>query len=308
MNHQIAIIGAGVSGLTVGVVLAEQGYQTQLFAAEPPNETASSVAAAMWFPYDAEPVEKVIPWALASYEIFRELSRDPDTGVSMIELRQFSRTNELKIPPWAETFHARSNTSREFVMTVPLSDSLIYLDYLRNRLISAGGKLTVGVRFEKPEDVGAAFGVVINCAGLGAQNLVGDPDLEPHRGQVVLVEKLSQSGAVVCDGPPLMYVIPRTHDCVFGGTNETSDDRQTDPVVTATIMAECTAELGIAPPRILATRVGLRPYRKSGVRVEASQMEDGRAIIHNYGHGGAGFTLSWGCARSVLDLVKACAS
>ena len=308
MDHRIAIIGAGVSGLTVGVVLAEQGYETHLFAAEPPNETTSSVAAAMWFPYDAEPAERVIPWALESYEVFRELRRDPSTGVSMIELRQFSRTDELKIPDWAENFEARSNTSREFAMKVPLSDSSIYLNYLQKRLLAAGGNLTAGIRFERPEEIDPTFGVVINCAGMGARTLTQDPDLEPHRGQVVLVEKLELPGAVVCDDPPLMYAIPRAHDCVFGGTNEISDSLIPDPAVSDAIISECTSVLKVAPPRIIATRVGLRPYRKSGVRVEAGRMTDGRSIIHKYGHGGAGFTLSWGCARSVLDLVKACAS
>src|SRR3954471_15673983 len=129
--HRIAIIGAGVSGLTTGIILAEQGYETQIFAAEPPAETTSAVAAAMWFPYDAEPADKVIPWALESCDIFRTLSRDPATGVSMIELRQFRRTEELKIPPWAESVDARSITTTAFVMTVPLSDSSIYLGYLQ---------------------------------------------------------------------------------------------------------------------------------------------------------------------------------
>ena len=304
MDHRIAIIGAGVSGLTCGVVLAEQGYETHLFAADPPDQTTSAVAAAMWFPYDAEPADRVIPWALESYEVFRTLSADPATGVSMIELRQFCRSGELPIPSWSEAFNARSNTSSEFVMTVPLSDSSIYLDYLRQRLLAAGGKLTTGVRFEKPQEVDPSFDVVINCAGIGARTLVSDPDLAPHRGQVVLVEKLNLPAAVVCDDPPLMYAIPRTNDCVFGGTNEISDDLLPDSATTAAIVSECSAVLKIAPPRIIATRVGLRPYRKSGVRVEAARMEDGRAIIHNYGHGGAGFTLSWGCARSVLELVR----
>src|SRR3954453_10758697 len=123
MDHRIAIIGAGVSGLTCGVVLAERGYQPHLFAAEPPDQTTSAVAAAMWFPYDAEPADRVIPWALESYKVFRTLSHDPATAVSMIELRQFCRTAELPIPPWANAFNARSNTRSEFVMTVPLSDS-----------------------------------------------------------------------------------------------------------------------------------------------------------------------------------------
>ena len=305
MDHRIAIIGAGVSGLTSGVVLAEHGYQAHLFAAEPPAQTTSAVAAAMWFPYDAEPADRVIPWALETYEVFRGLSRDPATGVSMIELRQFSRGAELPIPPWAEAFNPRSRAGTEFVMTVPLSDSSVYLDYLHQRLIAAGGTLTTGVRFAKPEDLDPSFGVIINCAGIGARTLVRDPDLEPHRGQVVLVEKLALPGAVVSDDPPLMYAIPRANDCVFGGTNEISDDLVADPATTAAIMSECCAVLKVAPPRIIATRVGLRPYRKSGVRVEPDRTADGRALIHNYGHGGAGFTLSWGCARSVLDLVRA---
>ena len=302
MNHRIAIIGAGVSGLTTGVVLAEHGFEVHLFAAEPPDQTTSAVAAAMWFPYDAEPAARVIPWALETYEVFQILSRDPATGVSMIELRQFCRSGDLPIPSWSKAFHARSITNSEFVMTVPLSDSSIYLDYLRRRLIAAGAKLTTGVRFERPENVDASFEVAINCAGIGARTLVHDPDLEPHRGQVVLVEKLRLSGAVVCDDPPLMYAIPRTNDCVFGGTNEISDDLVPETATTAAIVWECSAVLQIPAPRIIATRVGLRPYRKSGVRVEAGRMEDSRPIVHNYGHGGAGFTLSWGCAQSVLEL------
>jgi D-amino-acid oxidase len=308
MNHPIAIIGAGVSGLTSGVILAENGFEVRLFSADLLSETTSAVAAAMWFPYDAEPAEKVVPWALASYDVFRALSHDPATGVSLIELRQFRRNENLQIPAWAEAFSARSTRSNEFVMTVPLSDSSIYLEYLRTRLLAAGGRLTTGIRFEKAEEIDPAFGVVINCAGIGARTLVSDPDLEPHRGQVVLVEKLDLPGAVVCDDPPLMYVIPRTNDCVFGGTNEISDNLVPDRDVTAAIMSECSAVLNIAPPRIIGTRVGLRPYRKSGVRVEAGRLADGRAMIHNYGHGGAGFTVSWGCARTVLKLVRACAS
>jgi D-amino-acid oxidase len=226
----------------------------------------------------------------------------------MIELRQFRRNEELPIPAWAGTFYARSTKNTEFVMTVPLSDSSIYLDYLRTRLLDAGGQLTTGVRFAKPEEVDPAFDVVINCAGIGARTLVSDSDLDPHRGQVVLVQKLDLPGAVVCDDPPLMYAIPRTNDCVLGGTNEISDDLAPNPDVTAAIISECSAVLKIEPPRIIATRVGLRPYRKSGVRLEAGRLADGRPIIHNYGHGGAGFTLSWGCARTALELVRACAS
>ena len=59
-----------------------------------------------------------------------------------------------------------------------------------------------------------------------------------------------------------------------------------------------TAEIDAAEP----VRVGLRPYRSPGVRLEA---EAGTRIVHNYGHGGSGVTFSWGCAREVVEHVEA---
>src|SRR5437660_12203787 len=101
MKHQVAIVGSGVSGLTCGLVFAEHGYRTAIFAKEVGQQTTSGAAAAVWFPYDAEPAQKVIPWALQTFDVLAKLSRFPATGVSMIELRQFSRTQETQIPDWA---------------------------------------------------------------------------------------------------------------------------------------------------------------------------------------------------------------
>ena len=101
MNRTVAIIGAGVSGLTCGVVFAERGYRTAIFAEETGQQTTSGAAAALWFPYDAEPAEKVIPWALQTFDVLVDLTRVPASGVSIIELRQFSRTREIQVPDWA---------------------------------------------------------------------------------------------------------------------------------------------------------------------------------------------------------------
>jgi D-amino-acid oxidase len=159
------------------------------------------------------------------------------------------------------------------------------------------------VRFEKLEDVSREFDFVINCAGIGARELVQDVDLEPHRGQVAIVPKIDNlTCAIVSDDAPLIYAIPRTNDCVFGGTNEISDNLEVNPAATSKIVAQCSRVLDIQNPKILTERVGLRPFRRSGVRLERDKLHDGRTVIHNYGHGGAGFTLSWGCAEDVLDL------
>ena len=323
MNRQVAIIGAGVSGLTCGVLLAERKYRTTILAKEIGQQTTSGAAAALWFPYDAEPAEKVIPWALDTYKTLVDLTRDDYPGVSIIELRQFLRTGEVQIPDWAIPLGARSLSSSVmssevetpltvnssgfksgYAITVPLMDTTIYLDYLADRFVAAGGSIVANVHFEKLEDVDRKFDLVINCAGIGARELVHDLDLEPHRGQVAIVPRIEAlSCAVVCDDAPLMYAIPRRNDCVFGGTNDLSSDLAADPTTTDRILSECSRMLKIEKPNVLVERVGLRPFRKSGVRLQRDRLRDGRTVIHNYGHGGSGFTLSWGCACEVVDFL-----
>ena len=293
MAERIAIIGAGVSGLTCGVVFAEHGYRTAIFAKDIGQQTTSSAAAAVWFPYHVEPAERVIPLALETYQVLLDLARFPESGVSIIESRQFLRTGEIEIPDWAiplgasvipsevengaageaATWTGRPEAERTgseriksrcagikgfstgsfdssrvrgsaqddhcfasgFSLRVPLMDTTIYLDYLAARFRKAGGEIHANVRFEKLEDVDTTFDLVINCAGIGARELVRDADLEPHRGQVAIVPKIEGlSCAIVCDDAPLMYAIPRANDCVFGGTNDLSDNLAADPATTST--------------------------------------------------------------------------
>ena len=101
MAERIAIIGAGVSGLTCGVVFAEHGYRTAISAENIGQQTTSSVAAAVWFPYHVEPAERVIPLALETYQVLLDLARNPASGISIIESRQFLRTDKIEIPDWA---------------------------------------------------------------------------------------------------------------------------------------------------------------------------------------------------------------
>src|SRR6266699_4807834 len=271
MEHGVAIVGAGVSGLTCGVLLAE------LICHRVDSPRRAKIS---------------------------------HSGVSMIELRQFSRTGEIQIPDWAIPLGASviptvTTFKSGFRLNVPLMDTAIYLDYLANQFIEAGGEINTDVYLEKLEAVSPAFNLVINSAGIAARELVQDIDLEPHRGQIAIVPKIDNlSCAIVCDDPPLMYAIPRAHDCVFGGTNEISDNLDADPTTKAHILDECSRALKIENPLALAERVGLRPFRKSGVRLERDRLRDGRTVIHNYGHGGSGFTLSWGCAESVVRLVR----
>ena len=108
MQNRAAIIGGGVSGLTCGVLFGERGWNTTIFADQTGQKTTSAAAAAIWFPYDAEPAEKVVPWALTTFKILNELARNRGTGVSM--LAPFDREsfmcwrNAVQITPAAASY------------------------------------------------------------------------------------------------------------------------------------------------------------------------------------------------------------
>jgi D-amino-acid oxidase len=75
-----------------------------------------------------------------------------------------------------------------------------------------------------------------------------------------------------------------------------------NPQTAQEILEKCRLlEPALSQAAILGHAVGLRPGRRE-VRLELEWLAGGRAVIHNYGHGGAGFTLSWGCAREVVEL------
>nr|MBO2501390.1 FAD-dependent oxidoreductase [Thermoanaerobacterales bacterium] len=147
--------------------------------------------------------------------------------------------------------------------------------------------------------------LVVDCAGLGARDLVPDPAVVPVRGQVVVCEQVGLEEWLVdeSDERELTYVVPRLDDVVVGGTAEEGvDDRRVDPATVERILARATALVPrLAAARVLRHRVGLRPARPT-VRLEAED-RGGRTVVHCYGHGGAGVTLSWGCAVEVADLV-----
>ena len=178
--------------------------------------------------------------------------------------------------------------------TAPVVDMPVYLSWLRARLTGLGGTLTrisLGA-LPQTEDV------VVNCAGLGSRRLAGDLDVQPVRGQVVIVEGLELDRWWLDSAGPT-YVVPRSDTVVVGGTVEEGDWSRTPSSETAdSILARATRLVPeLAGARVVAHRVGLRPARPE-VRVEAVER-----VVHCYGQGGAGVTVSWGCADEVAALV-----
>ena len=146
----------------------------------------------------------------------------------------------------------------------------------------------------------------MDCTGLGAAGLTGDDELVPVRGQVVLVGQVGVEQWLLAQSDPqaLTYVVPRERTVVLGGTAHVGvTDLEPDAATAAAVVERCVAlvpALRAAP--VLGHRVGLRTTRSS-VRLEAGALADGRPVVHDYGHGGAGVTLSYGCAADVVRLV-----
>lgn len=298
------VVGAGVTGLTCAVRLAEDGHRVDVLARDLPLETTSVVAAALWYPYKALPQERVTVWAGSAYDDFAALATQEATGVRMMSGTEVLHRRTVD-PWWAgavpdlEHVAPPPGYADAWSFTAPVIDMPVYLDWLRSRLVELGGTLTRMSLLALPQPSGSTDDVVVNCAGLGSRLLAQDADVRPVRGQVVLMDGVTlDRWWLDADGPT--YVVPRARQIVVGGTDQADDWSRTASPETATeILRRATLLVPeLTEATVVGHRVGLRPVR-SGVRLEA----EGR-VIHCYGQGGAGVTLSWGCADEVAQLVE----
>ena len=315
---KVLVVGCGISGLTCGVRLLEEGLDTTISARELPPHTTSDAAAAVWFPYSARSVN-LARWAQISYARFSELAGVAGAGVSFTRLailfkshEREAKLNELKSTEVEFEQASADAVPREYEgayeLKVPLVEPQLYLPFLMNRVRELGGRIERGEVRDLSE--AGPHDVVVNCTGVWAGELAGDSGVYPRRGQIVRVEKLpGVERCMVDDNPPrkLTYIFPRSSDCILGGTDDKDDwNLNVDEKQARKILDRCARLSGGARgAAVLEHMVGLRPCRDEGVRLDAERVS-GRLIIHNYGHGGSGFTISWGCADEVLsELAKA---
>jgi D-amino-acid oxidase len=304
---RIVVLGAGIIGLTSAVRLAEAGFDVAVLARDFPLETTSAVAAALWYPYRADPPELVSAWARTTFDTYVTEMSDPKLGISLVdglELRAIPGdpwfvdalpetagfTHFADVPPgYADAWQLR----------LPVVDPRTYLPRLVDRFVALGGTLSRIAVSALPDD-----SLVVDCAGLAARSVAGDESVTPVRGQVVRVAPANGVDAWLLDQTDEerpIYVVPRATDVLVGGSATVGAyDRAPDPDLTAAILERATRLVpSLADASVLGVAVGLRPSRPT-VRLEAEPRAGGGTVIHNYGHGGAGWTLAWGCADDVV--------
>jgi D-amino-acid oxidase len=302
----ISIIGGGVAGLTSALLLQEVGHDVQVYAERPGLECVSGVAAALWHPFRSDPPALVSRWAARTRVHYKRLaSQDFSAGVDLITLYELHDDEER--PWWAADTPDLEPVREGFPggpagmawrVTAPRAESPVFMRWLEARL----RRPIVRQSFRRLDDVPGDL--VVNCAGLGALGLTNDPELRPIFGHVVVCEpgEIDLRVSVSHDRghADVFYVIPRRSEVVIGGVSEPCEPGRplvADPAVRERILDKARAR-GFRPGRVLREAVGLRPYR-TRVRVE----REGR-VIHNYGHGGSGYTLCWGCAEDVVRLAS----
>jgi len=307
----VTVVGAGVIGLTTAVRLAEAGREVTVVARERPLDTTSAVAAAMWFPYHVLPYDRVLAWSRRSYATFSALAeREPEAGVRLRWGTELLRHVPAEVwwaeavPDLALTRDVPPGYEAGWRFAAPVIEMPRYLPWLAARAAAAGATLAdTPVEVADLVELGP---VVVDCAGLGARTLVPDATVIPVRGQVIVVAQVGVDEWVTedLDDGALTYVIPRQDDVVVGGTaEEGSWDLTPDPATAEAILARATALVpALAGAPVLAHKVGLRPARPA-VRLEVEQ-RGAQTIVHNYGHGGAGVTLSWPCADEVAAFLQ----
>jgi D-amino-acid oxidase len=305
------VVGGGVIGLSCALELARAGHRVQVLTADPVERTTSAVAAALWFPYRAAPVDAVLRWGAVSLGVFTELAADPGTGVVLRPGTVVHRTPEPDLW-WSPGIPGlRAATADELPpgapggtrCTLPVVEMGRYLPWLLAACRSAG--VDVGTaRVERLDDVPGD--VVVVAAGLASGALLGDDTGVPVQGQVVRLADPGLDGWLLDEENPagLTYVVPRGTDVVVGGTAvEGASGTDPDAAVEAAVLDRACALLpALRDAPVLSRAVGLRPGRPT-VRLDRTVV-DGRPVVACYGHGGAGVTLSWGCAADVATLLK----
>ncbi|MEU5211040.1 FAD-dependent oxidoreductase [Streptomyces sp. NPDC020742] len=319
----IWVIGGGVIGLTSAVALAEDGHRVRVVSRDAAGATTSAVAGGLCWPYRILPYERAVQWSVRSFQVLADLAERPaETGARMVPgTMAHTGAGDLDaadngLASWyaavpglrrAGADELPAGCAAGWRARTPLVDMPAHLRYLERRLAAAGGSVQRGEvtspeQFDRPEDI------VVNCSALGARKLVPDPAVHPVQGQLVVVENPGIEEWFVAADPgsaDTTYLLPQPYGLVLGGTaRENAWSREPNPAVAEAIVARCARHFPeLARARVLAHKVGLRPARPA-VRLGRERRPGGARWVHNYGHGGAGVTVAWGCADEVVRTVR----
>lgn len=322
----ITVLGGGVIGLMSALRLKEEYREmdVELVAENIAINTTSAGSGGLWKPFalSGTSPELVNRWGKETLDHYMALylsDQASRSGVLLTSAYELFVEENVSIPEWSTVVPGfRRLTPEEILFYDPtgrhhdgymyetiVTDAALYMRWIIEKLEKLGVNLVENRRIESIDEFDHSQ-LVVNCTGLGSRELVGDHSMYGIRGHVLRVRAPWVRHHVEShsyDATKPAYIIPNSELVVLGGTKQpgNEDTTYTEEDVEE-IMTRCQQIVpSLKSAEIVESWVGLRPGRE-GVRVEVETMTDGRSVIHNYGHGGSGLTIGWGCCGDVVQL------
>ncbi len=285
MSRRVIVVGAGVVGLTCAVRLAEStDLLVDVLARDLPGENASALGPVPWLPPPARLGPEAAAWARLTRERLGELAEgtaSPETGVVLLPGRLVGD---------GSPDGGRGDVQR---VTAPVIFPVAYLRYLVRRLLAAGGTLTRMSLPTLPQR-----GLVLNCSGLAARALAEDLQVLPWRWQYL---RVTDPGLGEWTAGAGVSIVPDRGLLAIAADDEPGTD-EPHPDGRSLLARAVRLEPRLAGVEVSAHRAALRAHRP-GVQLSVRH-EPERTVLHCYGHGSAGPSLSWGCAEEVVRRVS----
>ncbi|XP_038032597.2 D-aspartate oxidase [Anas platyrhynchos] len=324
---KVAVVGAGLVGLSTALCISEAfpSCPLSVLAEQFSPNTTGDVAAGMLIPhtYPGMPIHVQKQWFKETFAYLFAISNSAEASEAGIHLvsgwQVFKTPPKDEVPFWSDVVLGfRPMSAAELqkfpqhrwgqAFTTLKCDCPPYLLWLEKRLRANG----VQLRTSKVADLWelrSEYDVVVNCTGVGAQQLVGDRELLPTRGQVLQVHA-PWVKHFIRDGDGSTYIYPGIHSVTLGGTREKGSwSLSPDPATTRDIFSRCCSlEPSLQRAEDVRVKVGLRPSRPA-VRLQREVLSRGGAklpVVHNYGHGAGGFSVHRGTAKEATRLVGEC--